>query len=106
MSLITWTDEQREDAARREVTIFMLNTTPDAIKEIDADLPTDIHLVELRKGEETTYDAVRAYKMSSIFDVYYDKLQGEAQVVAITSGYGRIKPKLYGYQAPDSSKKK
>jgi len=106
MSLITWTEEQREDAARREVKIFMLNTTPEAIKEMDAELPTDIHIVELRQGEETIYDAVRSYKMSSIFDVYYDKLQGEAEIVSIKNGYGRIKPKLYGYQAPESSKKK
>ena len=106
MSLITWTEEQREDAKKREVNIFMLNTTPETIKEMDAELPTDIHMVELRQGDETIYDAVRAYKMSSIFDVYYDKLQGEAEIVSIKSGYGRIKPKLYGYQSPESSKKK
>lgn len=106
MSLITWTEEQREDAKKREVSIFMLNTTPETIREMDAELPTDIHIVELRQGDETIYDAVRAYKMSSIFDVYYDKLQGEAEIVSIKSGYGRIKPKLYGYQSPESSKKK
>ena len=106
MSLITWTEEQREDAKKREVNIFMLNTTPETIREMDAELPTDIHMVELRQGDETIYDAVRAYKMSSIFDVYYDKLQGEAEIVSIKSGYGRIKPKLYGYQSPESSKKK
>ena len=106
MSLITWTEEQSDDAKKREVNIFLLNTTPETIKEMDAELPTDIHMVELRQGDETIYDAVRAYKMSSIFDVYYDKLQGEAEIVSIKSGYGRIKPKLYGYQSPESSKKK
>ena len=106
MSLITWTDEERENAQKREVTILALNTSPESIQEQDAELPTDIHLVELRKGDETIYDAVRAYKMTSIFDVYYDKLQGEAQVVAITNGYGRIKPKLYGYTAPETTSKK
>ena len=106
MTLIAWTEEEREAATRSDVTIFMLNTTPEDIKEMDAELPTDVHIVELRQGEETIYDAVRAYKKVDIFDVYYDKLKGQAEVVAITNGYGRIKPKLFGYQAPPETKKK
>ena len=105
MTLIAWTEEEREAATKSDVTIFMLNTDPQTIREMDAELPSDIHIVELRQGEETIYDAVRAYKKCDIFDVYYDKLKGAAQVVSITNGYGRIKPKLYGYQAPPSSKK-
>ena len=106
--LINWTDEERAQATRQEVSIFMLNTTPENIEEMDRELPTDIHLVKMVCGDEVCYDAVRAYKSSDIFDVYYDKLKLEDQdikVVAITNGYGRIKPKLYGYQAPESKKK-
>lgn len=106
--IINWTEEERTEATRQEVTIFMLNTTPENIKEMDAELPSDIHIVKMECGEEVSYDAVRAYKMSDIFDVYYDKLKKEEQsikVVEITNGYGRIKPKLYGYQAPETKKK-
>ena len=107
--LINWTDEEREQATRQDVNIFMLNTTPDTIREMDAELPTDTHIIEYVVGEETTYDAIRAYKVSDVFDLYYDKFKKDsisAKIVAITNGYGRIKPKLYGYQAPESSSKK
>ena len=107
--LITWSDEERAEAARGDVNIFILNTTPQDIKDMDAELPTDTHIIEYDIDGEITYDAVRGYKKSDIFDLYYDKFKRDelnAQVVAITNGYGRIKPKLYGYQSPETSKKK
>ena len=107
--LINWTDEERAAATRGDVNIFMLNTTPETIKEMDAELPTDTHIIEYVIDGETSYDAIRGYKKSDIFDLYYDKFKRDgipAQVVAISNGYGRIKPKLYGYQSPETSKKK
>ena len=107
--LINWTDEEREQATKQDVNIFMLNTTPDAIREMDAELPTDTHIIEYVVDGETSYDAIRAYKTTDVFDLYYDKFKRDsisAQIVAITNGYGRIKPKLYGYQAPESTSKK
>ena len=107
--LINWTDEERRSAERADVNIFILNTTPDVIKEMDPELPTDTHIIQYVIDGETSYDAIRAYKKSNIFDEYYDKFKRDgitATVVAITNGYGRIKPKLYGYKAPESSKKK
>ena len=41
-------------------------------------------------------DAVRAYTMVDIFDEYYDKLKGKGEVLKIESGYGRIRPNLFG----------
>jgi len=59
-------------------------------------LPTDLHLVEYEVEGKLYVDAIRAYKMSDIFDGYYDKLQPlGGKVKSITSGYGNIKPKLY-----------
>lgn len=107
--LIDWTDEERRAAQRGDVNIFMLNTSPEAIKEMDKELPTDTHIIEYVIGGETSYDAVRGYKMSDIFNVYHDKFKRDsitASIVSIKSGYGVIKPKLYGYQAVESSKKK
>ena len=71
-------------------------------KEIDLDkfddkeLPSDTHLVTYTKEGKKLVDAVRAYTMVDIFDAYYDKLGKENPIHSIKSGYGRIKPKLYG----------
>ena len=103
--LINWTDEEREAATRGDVNIFILNTSTESIKEMDKELPTDTHLIEYVIDGETSYDAVRGYKMVDIFNVYHDKFMRDgvsAQVVSIKSGYGVIKPKLYGYQSPES----
>ena len=106
--LINWTDEERRSAQRADVNIFILNTTPDVIKEMDKELPTDTHIIQYVIDGETSYDAIRAYKKSAIFDLYHDKFKREgitATVASISNGYGVIKPKLYGYQAVESSKK-
>ena len=62
----------------------------------DSELPSDIHLVTYTKGEETIVDAVRAYTKVDIFDHFYDKLKGIATIQSIESGFGRIRPNLYG----------
>ena len=59
-------------------------------------LPTDIHIVTYTLGDETKYDVVRAQVKVDIFDVYYDKLKGQGQIVEIKSGYGTIRPNVYG----------
>lgn len=67
----------------------------------DTELPTDIHLVEYTIGEVLYVDSVRAYKKVDIFDVYYDKLKAlGGELVSITSGFGRIKPKLFTGKGP------
>ena len=62
----------------------------------DTQLPTDIHIVTFTKDGERQFDAVRAYTKVDIFDEYYDKLGKDNPIHSIESGYGRIKPKLYG----------
>ena len=62
----------------------------------DSQLPTDIHIVTYKIGDETHFDAVRAYSKVDIFDEYYDKIAGKGKIISIKSGYGRIKPVLYG----------
>lgn len=86
-----------------DIIVFMEKVTREEIAEMRSELPTDIHLVEYVKGNDLFLDAVRAYKMSEIFDYYYDSLNEAAQAGAITnfeirsitSGYGNIKPKLF-----------
>ena len=62
----------------------------------DTQLPTDVHVITYTKDGERQFDAVRAYTKVDIFDEYYDKLGKDNPIHSIESGYGRIKPKLYG----------
>ena len=81
----------------------MEGVTKEEIRELNSELPTDIHLIEYVRGQDLFLDAVRAYKMSDIFNTYYDRLNAEArqglisnfEIRSITSGYGSIKPKLF-----------
>ncbi len=62
----------------------------------DKGLPTDIHIVVYTVNGKTLYDAVRAYTKVDIFDAYYDAVKGTGSVIDIRSGYGTIRPNLYG----------
>mgnify|MGYP000352993835 CR=1 FL=1 len=69
----------------------------DITKFDDSKLPTDIHIVAFKNEQGAVqHDAVRAYTMVDIFDEYYDKLKGKGEIVSITSGYGRIRPNMFG----------
>ena len=76
-----------------ECTLLMDSTSVDDIKANNKTLPTDVHAVVYEEDGITKVDAVRAYKMSDIFDGYWD--WGIRTISSITSGYGNIKPKLY-----------
>ena len=63
----------------------------------DKGLPTDIHIVMYVLEGKTLYDAVRAYTKVDIFDTYHDKLKPQnGSVLDIRSGYGNVRPNLYG----------
>ena len=62
----------------------------------DSQLPTDVHIVTFTKDGQRQFDAVRAYTKVDIFNEYYDKLGKANPIHSIESGYGRIKPILYG----------
>ena len=87
----------------KDVIVLMEKVTREEIEEMRSELPTDLHLIEYVKGTDLFLDAVRAYKMSEIFDYYYDSLNEAAEagaitnfeIVSIASGHGAIKPKLW-----------
>ena len=62
----------------------------------DAELPSDVHLVTFIQDGVTHIHAVRAYTKVDIFDVYYDRVIDNGTVQSIESGFGRIRPNLYG----------
>jgi hypothetical protein len=74
--------------------IHQLDIDPTTLDQ--AELPTDIHLVEYEVEGKLYVDAIRAFKMSDIFDGYYDKLNPlGGKITSITSGYGNLRPNLY-----------
>lgn len=78
------------------------NTTEQTIVNDSKELPTDVHLVKYLDDEnQPKTDAVRSYKMSDIFDGYYD--YGIKTIQSIVSGFGSIKPKLYNPTPPKDS---
>ena len=62
----------------------------------DKKLPSDCHLVTYTKEGKELIDVVRAYTMTDIFDAYYDDLKGKGEVKAIESGFGTVRPNLFG----------
>lgn len=79
------------------VQVVMVETSHDELVDLSSDIPTDTHLVVYRTPEgEVQADAVRSYTKVDIFDAYHDF---GLEVIAIDSGFGQIKPKLYGVQA-------
>ena len=82
----------------QEVIVQIESTTHDKLVELERTLPSDIHLVRYRKPtwkKKEKISAVRAYKMSDIFDQFHDK---RWEVLEIKQGYGRIKPRLFNTQ--------
>ena len=77
-----------------KIQVLLEHIDPTAID--DTEWPTDVHIVTFTQNGKEFHDAVRAYTMVDIFDEYYDKLKGTGNVTSIKSGYGKIKPKLYG----------
>lgn len=82
--------------------LLMEECSHEELRDLDGDLPSDTHLVmhQSESGLEFV-TAIRAFKMSDIFDALYD--MGH-QVTRIAQGYGMIKPKLYGYQVAKSER--
>ena len=70
------------------------NICPDTFDH--SELPTDVHIIKYTVGGEVCFDVVRAYTKVDIFDMYYDKLEKPDTIHTITSGYGKIRPNLYG----------
>lgn len=77
-----------EVLAANSCSLLLDETSEIEIKDLEKDLPSDLHLVVTDKG---VY-GVRAAKASDIFDSFYD--EGH-EIAEIKSGYGRIKPKLF-----------
>jgi len=84
-----------------DVILLMDSTNMNSISAEDKNLPSDTHVVTYYENGNRLMDAVRSYKMTDIFDAYYD--YGIKDIISIVSGFGTIKPKLYN---PEAKKEK
>ena len=77
--------------------IQLLEANIDRTTFSDKKLPSDVHLITfINTAGELQVDVVRAYTMADIFDIYYDRVKGKGKIKAIESGFGTIRPYLYG----------
>ena len=79
----------------KDVIVHIESTTEEKLRKLDAELPSDIHLVRYRKPtwkKKQQVSAIRAYCMVDIFNHLHDE---GWEVLEIRQGFGRIKPKLF-----------
>ena len=97
-----WSEEELQSCKRIYGCIVLKqNCRPSDAQ--DRSLPTDAFLVKYRVDGEIYYDVTRSSKEVKLFDMYYDRFKQD--FISFEWGAGTVKPKLYGYQAPDSKKK-
>jgi len=77
-----------------KIQILERNICPDTFD--DSQLPSDLHIITFTEDGKRQFDAVRSHTKADIFDEYYDRLKGKGEIHSIKSGYGHIKPRLYG----------
>ena len=99
----TWTFQERELLrSRYGCEILKHNCTLEEAKVTD--VPKDAYIVTYLVSGKVCYDLTRSGKRVNIFDMYYDSM-GDA-IRSIEWGYGKINPKLWGYEAPKTKKRK
>jgi len=102
-SMNSWTPSEKESSKKKySCEIMIENGTWEQVNTTDC--PNDARIVVYEVDGETRYDLTRSSKAVYIFNMYWDKFNSGLKDIAY--GMGRINPKLWGYQAPQSKKKK
>jgi hypothetical protein len=97
-----WTKEEKElSKSLYGCEVLQEKCTDKELK--NTELPNDTYIVSYYQNEKLFHDLVRG-KRIKIFDMYWDKIRSNLN--KIDWGYGRINPKLWGYQVPKSKKRK
>ena len=97
-----WTSAERETCkSRYGCDILIENGTYADVCTKEA--PNDAYIIKYVVDDEVCYDLTRGGRVK-LFDMYWDKFREGIQ--SIDFGYGRINPKLWGYQAPKTKKRK
>lgn len=65
--------------------------------------PNDAYIIQYLVDEKLCFDLTRGLR-TKLFDMYWDKFRHNLK--SIDFGYGTMNPKLWGYQAPKTKKRK
>ena len=102
--MTSWSQSEKDNSrSKYSCEILIENGSQEQIKTKDA--PNDARIITYVVDGETRYDLTRSQKAVNIFDMYYDKF-GKGSIKHIGYGYGTINPKLWGYKAPETKKRK
>lgn len=82
----------------------VLKKNCDRVDAKDKSLPNNSYLVTYIVKDALQYDIVICNKRADIFDMYWDLHRENLKKIEWTSG--TVNPKLWGYKAPDSKKKR
>ena len=71
----------------------------------DKSFPTDAKLITYVYNGQTYMDLTRSAKDVRLFDLYYDTY-GPGAVQKIEFGFGSVNPKTWGYEPPETKKRR
>ena len=99
---IIWSKEERDSSKEKYGCEVLIESG--SLKDVSTKhFPTDSYIIKYVYDDNIHYDLTRGTKVN-LFDMYWDKFKSGLK--SIDYGKGTIKPNLWGYQSPKSSKKK
>ena len=97
-----WTSAEKETCKSRYGCEIMIENGSYA-DVCTKEAPNDAYIVQYVVENEICYDLTRGSRIK-LFDKYWDKFRENLK--SIEFGYGRVNPKLWGYQSPQKKKRK
>ena len=98
----SWSQKER-DSLKEKYGCEILVERAKSEQLTSTQFPTDAYIIEYQVNDETFHDLSRGTQVT-LFDMYYDKFKRELK--SISYGKGNIRPGLWMYQNPQTSKKK
>ena len=97
-----WTKEEKESSKTNYACEILVSNG--SLADVNSvQVPTDAFIIKYVVDDKTILDLSRGTK-TKLFDMYWDKFKGGLK--DIQYGKGTISPKMWGYQSPNTSKKK
>lgn len=97
-----WTPVEKETCKSRYGCDIMIENGSYA-EVCTKDAPNDAYIVKYTVDDKICFDLTRGSR-TRLFDMYWDKFRENLK--SIEFGYGRVNPKLWGYQKPQKKKRK
>ena len=97
-----WSQKERDSSKEKYGCEVLIESG--SLKDVSTKhFPTDSYIIKYVYDDNIHYDLTRGSRIK-LFDMYWDKFKSGLK--SIDYGKGTIKPNLWGYQSPKSSKKK